>query len=83
MSLGGECGQGAGAEQVTVTDSASFRSPEISMVGLGGESVILHIFKSQICACRRALFVIVMHTILYTVIYLDLAGFRYYDFLIV
>ncbi|KAF3836076.1 hypothetical protein F7725_028634 [Dissostichus mawsoni] len=43
VRLGGECGQGAGAEQVTVTDSASFRSPGISMVGLGGESVVLHI----------------------------------------
>lgn len=40
MSSGGECGQGVIAEQVIVTDSFSFRSPEISILGLGGESVI-------------------------------------------
>ncbi len=40
VSWGGECGQGVKAEQVTVTDSFSFRSPEIWIVGLGGESVV-------------------------------------------
>ena len=42
VSLGGECGQGVEAEQLIVTDSFSFRSPEISILGLGGESGVLN-----------------------------------------
>lgn len=38
VSLGGERGQGVGAEQVTLTSWFSFSSPEISILGLGGES---------------------------------------------
>lgn len=40
VSWGGECGQGVEAEQLIETDSFSFTSPEISILGFGGESVV-------------------------------------------
>jgi len=40
VSLGGECGQGVDAEQLTETHSFSFRAAGISILGFGAESVV-------------------------------------------